>query len=148
MLKVVRRHHRPTIGSALLLAGLSTSCHAAPNQKCISAPPPLAAAVNASEGSFIFIFPRQLKDDFTGCQTLWNARGEVVFVLTFHRGFATSYQEFSNSGHLRLSCAYRGKKLRTTSAECPSYDEIASGFKTLHKEEEPQVPANVDPRRN
>ena len=147
MLQVARRHYRSTIfGSALLMAGLSAPCHAAPNRKCGSGPPPLAAAVNASDGSFIFIFPRQLKEDYTGCQTMWNARGEVVFVLTFKRGLVTSYKEFSRSGGLDLSCAYRGRKLRTTSAECPSYDEIASGFKTLPKEEEPQVPANVDPR--
>jgi hypothetical protein len=94
------------------------------------------------------IFPRQLTEDYTGCQALWNARGEVVFVLTFNRGLVTSYQEFSSSGHHDLFCTYRDRKLRTASAECPSYDEIASGFKTLPEEEEPQVPANVDPRRS
>lgn len=141
-------HSKTIIGSALLMAGLDAPCHAAPSHQCGSAPPPLTAAVNASHGSFVFIFPRQLKEDNTGCQTLWNARGEVVFVLTFKRGLVTSYEEFPRSGGLGLSCAYRGRKLRTASDECPSYDEIASRFKTLPEEEEPQVPANVDPRRN
>lgn len=132
---------------ACCVAGSVSTTHAGEN--CTLTIPPRAAAVNANHGEFLFIYPRKVEKDYSGCQTMWNQRGAPVFVLRFEQGELASYQEFAKSSRkAALSCRYVGTKLKTRSSKCPAYEDVEAGFRTMPEADEPQVPPEADPRRN
>lgn len=80
---------------------------------------------------------------------MWDEHGDIMFVLTFQRGAVVSYDKFGKSKREKsLSCAYRGKLLKTRSRTCPRYEDIAVGFRTMPESDEPRVPVDADPRRD
>jgi hypothetical protein len=118
-------------------------------ENCALKAPPRAAAVNAAHGEFLFIYPREIGKDYSGCQTMWNQRGTPVFVLKFERGALASYQEFEKSPRkAALSCKYSKGALTTHSGKCPAYEEVEAGFRTMSEVVESRVPEDVDPRRD
>jgi hypothetical protein len=135
----------------LLLVGCTTVLASTAHSKesCALAAPPRAAAVNVAHGEFLFIYPRGIGENYSGCQTMWNQRGSAVFVLRFEQGMLASYQEFTKSSHkATLSCKYSGAALKTRSSKCPAYEDVQAGFRTMPEAAEPRVPTDVDPRRD
>ena len=128
-------------------AGLASTAHS--KESCALAAPPRAAAVNVAHGEFLFIYPREIAQNYSGCQTMWNQRGAAVFVLTFENGMLASYQEFAKSPRkATLSCKYIGAALKTRSSKCPAYEDVQAGFRTMPGAAEPRVPPEADPRRD
>jgi len=125
--------------AALVLPPLSQA-----EEACALQRPPLAAAVNAVHGSYVFIFPRQLDVAYTGCQSMWDQRGARVFTIRFENGSPTAFEEHGRSGTATLTCNYSSSAVQPS--ECPSFDDVRGGFRTIPAEHEPQVPRGVDPR--
>lgn len=125
--------------------GVVALTHAGNN--CTLTAPPRAAAVSADHGALLFVFPRKVDVNYSGCQTMWNERGAILFVLTFDRGALTSYQEFAKPKRkATLSCKYTGHALKTRGSQCPPYEDVEAGFRTLAEVDEPPVPVERDPR--
>lgn len=116
---------------------------------CTLTTPPRTAAVNADHGAYLFVFPRRLGADYTGCQTMWDEKGTPLMLLRFERGALVSYQEFAKQkSKAALTCRYSASTLKTRNRKCPSYENVEAGFRTMSEANEPNVPAQRDPRRD
>ncbi len=134
----------------LIVLVVSGFCSMATAQKnCELKIPPPQSGINATHGFFLFVFPRALGLSYSGCQTVWDEKGDKRFVLKFAQGSLTEYEENESSNALtRLTCKYDGGSLiQDSSKNCPDYEDIKSGFRTVPDDYELIVPSNKDPRR-
>jgi hypothetical protein len=111
--------------------------------------PPHHSAINQNHGFFLFIFPREIGPSFSGCQTMWDERGKKLFVLTFKKGNLIRYEMNDPSDSSKKeTCIYKqGNLVRGNSEECPQYEDVKNGFRTLSGANEPFVPPEKDPRK-
>jgi hypothetical protein len=138
------------VSSAVLsaLLGHAPLATASQNASCPEVHPPKDAAVNMSHGQYLFIHPKTLGEKYSGCQTMWNEKGRVVMVLTFHKGKLTRMQAAEDDGASKpLECVYQNEALtQGDPEECPEYEALASGFRTVGADAL-EVPNERDPRR-
>ena len=138
---------------ALLVAGCTGRNVSEPSPQlmtCAADRPPADAAIVWNHDRYSFVSPRSLPSRYTGCQVMWNERGEPEVVLRFVNGAVTEYLAYRSRDErpsaLR-SCWYIGSKIAENSpAECPTYESINHGIRTVAPELEPAVPAHRDPR--
>ena len=133
----------------LLSLFFASSVFASSLPNCDESFPPRAAAITADHGFFFYVFPRDINASYSGCQTMWDEKGNVWFVLTFQLGSLTQYTEKSSeNGRQPLNCQYRKEGLIPNSSNnCPEYGSIKNGFKTIDKHDEPLIPQGRDPRK-
>lgn len=135
---------------ALLLGAMGswpTMSRASPQRDCALSGPPREAAVTETDGNFYFIFPRMIPKMYVGCQAMWDEGGKLVFLLTFSKGQLIQYEKWQMPDGNAAICQYRLGASVTTSPECPSYESLKTGLKTLDRQHEPPVPPDRDPRR-
>jgi hypothetical protein len=114
---------------------------------CALTTPPRAAGVNASHGNYFFVFPRNLSARYTGCQTMWNEMGERVLVIRFQRGSLLTYEEHARPANgATLTCDFRRGAIRAI--DCPAYEDLRDGFRTISAEQELQARPSNDPRKS
>ena len=129
---------------AISIAALGANTYAAEN--CALEKPPVDSAVNAVHGKFLFIYPREIKNNYSGCQLIWNQKGEVIISMNFKSGILFSYEENLHGKNTRLICIYKNNSSKNSPEKCPKFNEIRSGFKLLEKSYEPLVSIEIDPR--
>jgi hypothetical protein len=129
---------------AIFIAALGANTYAAEN--CALEKPPIDSAVNAVHGKFLFIYPRKIKNNYSGCQLIWNQKGEIIISINFKNGILFSYEENLHDKNSRLICIYKNNSFKDLSEKCPESNEIKYGFKALEKSYEPLVPIEIDPR--
>ena len=122
-----------------------TSAH----EICRTKIPPRESAVSENHGFFFFVYPRTLDAAYSGCQTMWDEKGNPLFVLTFEKGSLTKYELNDPSGvSEKQTCVYKlGKGVQHNAKDCPDYDDLKDGFRSLPNRDEPIVPPERDPRR-
>jgi|SRR5471030_653932 len=79
---------RALAGLVLLFIVCGFSRPALAHESC-KGNPPSQAAITEDHGYFFFIYPRVIIHSFTGCQTMWDEKGNRLFVLTFESGSLT-----------------------------------------------------------
>ena len=133
----------------LLSLSLPKDASASPKMTCVPGTPPKSSGVTETDGQFFFVFPRGIVASFSGCQTMWNEKGEIIFMLKFQKGLLVQYsRDFSISRAPSLVCKYRNKNLwQSTQSDCPEYSSIENGFQTIDKPHEPVIPQARDPRK-
>ena len=133
----------------LVLFAWGFPAFASARENCQLKMPPRQAAVEANHGFFFFVHPRSLNVTYSGCQTMWDEKGNQWFVLTFEQGSVIKYESNDPSGVSgKRSCRYEhGKLARNDSKDCPDYDDVKNGFRTLPDSDDPTVPPERDPRR-
>jgi hypothetical protein len=122
---------------------------ASAQENCQFKMPPRQAASTANHGLFYFIYPRAVSGSYSGCQTMWDEKGDQVIVLTFEQGSVVKFESNYPSGASgKHSCRYEhGKLARNESKDCPDYGRVKDGFRSLPESDEPIVPPKRDPRR-
>jgi hypothetical protein len=141
--------------SALALCAVSlgaSSQNTVAAKNCDLPAPPRAAAVNSIHGQFIFIYPREVKKEYSGCRTVWTHLNTVLAQTRFSRGELNSVELFEpGSGKVAIRCVYAKGTLRTRNADCPAYEDARQGFRTMPIDVELSVlpvPPEKDPRRD
>lgn len=116
---------------------------------CTLTGPPQQAGVTETDGQFFFVFPLEIDRSYDGCQTMWDESGKVRFMLSFKKWEIVKYVQSSpEDGQTPVNCLYKKRNLlKTSSTECPAYDSVKNGFRTIEKQHEPVIPVNRDPRR-
>lgn len=86
---------------------------------------------------------------YSGCQTMWDEKGNQVFVLTFEQGNVIKFESNDPSdASSKQSCRYEhGKLARNESKDCLDYGRVKDGFGPLPNSDDPIVPPERDPRR-
>ena len=132
----------------VFLAGLgSERCFA--TDSCSLAKPPLDSAVSGDHGVYLFVYPRHVPENYTGCQTMWDEFGSKVYVYRFVMGELRDYSLAVNyPGSAVKRCRYRNHKLTLGSwRECSEYARVRDGIPNVESNDEPLVPRERDPRR-
>src|SRR4051812_44487799 len=62
-------------------------------QNCGLSVPPITSGKNAVHGAYLFIYPRELPDNYSGCQTMWEQTGRKWMVLHLNDGHPTKLVE-------------------------------------------------------
>jgi hypothetical protein len=132
--------------AAVAFGALALMAPAWAERTCALKKPPRAAGVNASHGNYFFVFPRKVSTGYTGCQTMWNEMGERVLVIRFRRGSPLIYEEHARQGNgTTLTCDFRRGAVRAS--DCPAYEDLRDGLRTIPAEQELQVRPSNDPRK-
>lgn len=133
--------------SLLLVAASPLMANA--HENCEIKIPPRGAGITASHGTFFFAYPPAVGTTYSGCQTLWDEKGNKWMVLQFEKGRLVQYKENEptrESGG--QTCRYEQMRLALNqNNECPAYEDVSSGLRTMSKSDEPVVPPERDPRR-
>jgi hypothetical protein len=133
--------------AAAAFGALALMAPAWAERTCALKKPPRAAGVNASHGNYFFVFPRKVSVGYTGCQTMWNEMGERLLVIRFQRGSPLTYEEHARPGNeATLTCDFRPRAMRAS--DCPAYEELRNGLRSIPTEQELQVRPNNDPRKS
>ena len=133
-----------------LLFGCSFSSSTIAQESCKLKTPPHNAAITEIHGFFFFVFPRTINiSSYSGCQTMWDEKGNAWFILMFEKGSLIKYESNDSSGiSAKQICWYEHGSLTShDSKECPDYDGVKDGFRTLPINDEPIVPPERDPRK-
>ena len=79
--------HRVLTGTIVLfLVAWGFPALASAQENCQLTLPPRQAAIEGNHGFFFFVYPRSVNAAYSGCQTMWDEKGNQVFVLTFEQG--------------------------------------------------------------
>jgi hypothetical protein len=140
---------RGTFVLGLVLFAWGFPAFASAQENCQLKIPPSQAAISANHGIYFFVYPRSVNAVYSGCQTMWDEKGNQWFVLMFEQGSLIKYESNDPSGaSKKQSCRYEhGKLARNESKDCPDYGDVKDGFRTLSNSDEPIVPSARDPRR-
>lgn len=96
------------------------SQNSVPAQNCDLPAPPRAAAVNSIHGQFIFIYPRQVEEKYSGCRTVWTHLNTVLAQMRFSRGRLVSLELFEPGDEkTAMRCRDADGALRTRNTDCP-----------------------------
>jgi hypothetical protein len=133
----------------LFLFAWGFSALASAQENCQLKVPPLQAAATGNHGFFYFVYPRAVSAAYSGCQTMWDEKGNQVFVLTYEQGSVIKIESNDPSGASeKRSCRYeRGKLAPNDSKKCPDSGIAKDVFGELPELEDPIVPSERDPRR-
>lgn len=117
------------------------------NDSCRLPSPPKSAGVNSNHGMFFYIFPRNIDPKFTGCQTLWDEKGNKHWIAHYENGIP--YQlTISPSSNDKETCLYKDETLFFGDKEsCLEYSGLVNGFPIIPKAHEPDIPKNRDIRQ-
>lgn len=135
------------------LMALSSLVHAG-DRNCDLSAPPKSAAINSVHGYFIFMFPRNIASNYTGCRTIWGERGEVFMTVKYKNGHPRTLTQFDPEDRkLVLECRYNNKTLETVQKGCPSYARMVEDAASEWPPEEesqllPLPRPEQDPRRD
>jgi hypothetical protein len=103
------------------LMALSSLVHAG-DRNCDLVAPPKSAAINSVHGYFIFMFPRNIASNYTGCRTIWGEKGEVFMTVKYKSGLPYTLTQFDPEDRKPvLECRYKNKALAAVQKGCPSY---------------------------
>lgn len=125
----------------------SFGCAAVAADTCNFARPPKEAGLNVNHGEFFFIYPAKLEPGFTGCQTMWDERGQKTWVGHYDKGVPSELQIADGSPRKMITCRYRDGKLEAGTTEaCPSAGALRRGLGSVSEATAPPVPPERDPR--
>jgi hypothetical protein len=129
---------------------LAISQSAVASDNCSLQQPPRDAAVNVNHGDFFFVYPRFVGVEYTGCQTMWDEKGNKVWIVTFDAGKPTAMTTSEPPKPVKTTkCVYRNGALSEGPIdECVEYDLLLKGIPSISKKDEPSVPVKRDPRRH
>lgn len=131
----------------VVLVLVSSGCAFAADT-CNLTTPPKEAGVNINHGEFFFIYPGKLEPGFTGCQTMWDERGQKTWIGRYEKGVPTELQIADESPQKMVSCHYtEGKLSKGPGDACPSGGALRRGLRSVSEATAPPVPAERDPRR-
>ena len=78
---------------------------------------------------------------------MWNEMGERVQVIRFQRGSPLTYEEHARPGNgATLTCDFRRGAVRA--GDCPAYEDLLDGLRSIPAEQELQVRPRNDPRKS
>jgi hypothetical protein len=120
---------------------------AAGQSSCQLDRPPRDAVAFSAHGLYFFVFPAALDAKYTGCQTTWEEHGKRVYVLEFKAGEPVHFFGYEPPGHLKDTCDYAARRLRSDEASCPTYDEAKLAIRRPIPDDNISVPTRKDPRR-
>lgn len=135
------------LGLVLFAWGLPALASAQEN--CQLTIPPRQAASTANHGFFYFVYPRAVDAAYSGCQTMWDEKGNQVIVLMFEQGSVIKFESPDHSSASgKHSCRYEhGKLASNQSKDCPEYGSVKDSLGPLPQSDDPIVPSERDPRR-
>ena len=131
------------------LMALSSLVHAG-DKNCDLSAPPKSAAINSVHGYFIFMFPRNIASNYTGCRTIWGEGGEVFMTMKYENGLPYTLTQFNPEDRKPvLECRYKNKALETVRNGCPSYARmVEDAAKEWPPEGESQLLPLLRPERD
>jgi len=138
-----------TVKLALTIAMVQPLFACADEVACSHAPPPIEAVVTENHGEYLFFYPKSLGNEYTGCQAMWNEKGEPLITLVFKAGKLLRYEaaRAAEKGGKDI-CIYRDEKLAQGAADvCPDYEDARNGFRAVADATYLLVPPGRDPRR-
>src|SRR5262249_27150305 len=102
-------------------------------ENCQLQRPPRQAAIDANHGFFFFVYPRTVSTGYSGCQTMWDEKGNPVFVLTFEKGEVIKIEATDPSGaEKKQTCEHKhGRLVGQDTSDCPEYGAVKDGLQTL-----------------
>jgi len=144
--------------SAMIAAALVYGCASSPplqEENCgLQVPPKESYPEFRSKDSafkFVFTYPKDAPNNYTGCQTKWKEDGRMHSVIHFKRGKVVQYESYDEDGNLFVSCHPKSleyMKAMTPYSMCPSYESVMESVQTLQGAlpYEGEVPSERDPR--
>lgn len=120
---------------------------AAEQPSCKLEKPPRNAVAFSAHGLYFFVFPGALDAKYTGCQTTWEEHGKKLYVLEFKDGEPVHFFGYEPPGHLKNTCDYAARRLRSDEDSCPTYDEAKLAIRHPTPDENISIPPGKDPRR-
>jgi hypothetical protein len=140
---------RGTFVLGLVLFVWGFPAFASAQENCQLKIPPRQAASTGNHGLFYFVYPRAVNAAYSGCQTMWDEKGNQVIVLTYEQGSVIKFESNDpSSASGKHSCRYEHEKLaRNESKDCLDYSRVKDGFRELPNSDDPIVPPERDPRR-
>ncbi len=134
----------------LCLTPILAGCASMAGPNCDLRRPPKDSGVNQLEGRFVFIYPRALASDYSGCQTMWGDDGRKWYVLRVRDGRPAELTiDIAETGEKRQQGVYDETQLMKGDADiCPGLGALkrAGGLPVIPQEREPAVPAEADLR--
>ena len=113
--------------------------------------PPKGVGPEDLGGVLVFIYPKTLLDNYTGCQTLWAVSYEIKMRSTTHfkNGIPTAYERYVNNKF--NSCQINGKEEKAGPGDftCPGYDAV-NQMQQAYQQARPykgEIPPDLDPRK-
>jgi hypothetical protein len=127
------------------LASLSSKAIAADN--CDLAVAPLEAGPVQNHGYFVFVFPRVITANYTGCQTTWFENGDKWWFNRFEHGVLVEISLMLPDQPAQ-TCMYRDLKLFSGDPNrCPAGEALKPTYANADPVDDEPVPPERDPRR-
>ena len=128
----------------LAAASVAPADQSDPNRNCDLPAPPRNAGLNGNHGIYLFVFPADVPEAYTGCQIVWDEAGRQYTLLRYVNG-DLSYVAFdpTNAFSQKAECFYEGGRLSNGDKSCPAYENAKGGFGSLPAEAE-----NIPPERD
>lgn len=121
------------------------------DQNCSLERPPKESGVNVVHGIYLFVFPRQIDNGYSGCQIAWSETGDKWYVLHLKDGSPVRLEiNIPNARAERATCEYRNAALTAgDSSLCPDFKALIErrGLPVIPSRFEPVVPLERDLRR-
>jgi hypothetical protein len=134
---------------AVLLGGCA-STKSPEGLNCEVARPPSDSAVNMIHGTYVFVYPRNFGEQYSGCQTMWGDDGNKWYVLRVANGKPTELtMDVARAGAQRYRCLYNDTGLVDGDIKvCPDFGGLKrrGGLGNPDAKYDAPVPADLDLR--
>lgn len=119
-------------------------------ENCALPAPPKDAVVEPVHSMFVFVYPKTMSDNYTGCQTFWIESGDKMFSTYFDNGIPVIHETY-RQGRLLKSCEIKENEgiEDKDGFACPSRSSEINTAKAYsnYSLSDIKVPPNRDPRR-
>ena len=145
---------------AMLLFGIVACADSTlAGENCDLELPPPEAGVIINHGSFMFVFPANIDEAYTGCQSMWFEDGTKMSALYLEHGQTTEYTTslpvdptesprcVYDSSYSKEDSMNNENVIEGNPAKCPAYMVIRHGYKSRTGDREPEIPPGRDLRK-
>jgi len=130
----------------LLLVGWFSPSESHAQDNCALEGPPKDAAVSENHGLFLFVFPTMIGPSYTGCQTIWDERGNAQTIRTYSKGMLVKFE--MHVGSEGMVCLYdNGQPAQSNIEMCPVYSDAVRNATIYSRPTKLIVPPERDIRR-
>jgi len=142
------------MAAIILVCGCTSDPTPDPNEETcgLQVPPEGVYPIEATD-AIIFVYPKTIPHNYTGCQTIWVAnKYKVKSVTHFKDGIPVTLKQYENN-KLRISCEIKDKeeKQSAPSADFTCYNySMINNMEKMFREAHPyrgEIPSGSDPRK-
>jgi hypothetical protein len=116
----------------------------------LQVPPKRVPAENLG-GVLVFIYPKTISVNYTGCQTLWAVSYDIKMrsIIFFKNSIPAAYERYVNNEFNSCKINKEEEKKESSDFTCPGYDAVNQMQKTYQQAipYDGEIPHDIDPRR-